>query len=61
MNAIANLGIWLAKKYAAEILFEIMVWTAKHLAGKTTTTWDDEKVKELVDHKDEVIGFIKKL
>lgn len=61
MNAILKglgaVGIYLAKKYAASIIFDIVVEAAEKAAKKTETQIDDEVVAKVKADKKAIIAF----
>lgn len=57
LKALGAVGIYLAKKYAASIIFDIVVEAAEKAAKKTETQIDDEVVAKVKADKKNIIAF----
>lgn len=49
----------LVKKYAAELLFDVLIKTLRTAANKTETTFDNEVVDKVLKEKDTILTIIK--
>ncbi len=52
-------GMYLVKKYAAELLFDWMIKGLEYLALKTDTNVDDDLVKKVAAEKTKFLEFSK--
>ena len=57
LKGLGAVGIYLAKKYAASIIFDIVIEAAGKAAKKTETKIDDDMVAAVKEDKAAIIAF----
>lgn len=56
---VKSLAIYLAKKYAASFIFDMLMEAAAKAAKKSSTQIDDELVESMKKDKQEILSFLK--